>query len=47
METALGYADSINELRLKIKLQSRHTDKQDFDIGGMSLEQKEEKKEEK
>jgi twitching motility protein PilU len=43
METALGYADSINELRLKIKLQSRHTDKQDFDIGGMSLEQKEEK----
>lgn len=42
METALSYADSVNELRLKIKLQSRHADNQGFDIGKMSLEQKEE-----
>lgn len=39
METALSNADSVNELRLRIKLQSRHSDNQSFSSGQMALEQ--------
>lgn len=41
IDTALSNADSVNELRLKIKLQSKHSTNQEFSSSEMSLEQDE------